>query len=467
MRQRSKCGFAFVVTVLVCAAPRSWAADRARISIAGIRGDADGAVAAQLASALCEANECVPGARVRRGGRLDFAAVKAERVDGVVFGTVAMTRRGTRLELALLKTSLRPQRTWVLPMDRSRRITAGALAAFALELQRAVAGSTPGAPSRAAPRPAAPPVRGGPAGAPAFASSPPRRRLPDAQRSPSAVTTAPSLSPERARPADPVRTGSTPDPVARPLATRAMGPGRGLGSLDLGTQVTRRDLDFQGLGKGTAKLQRYRANAIVSPCARLEVYPLARSESWGAGLALLGSYARSVGFESEQAALPGVRHATTLAELEVGAGWRLHPMATSRASIRPRIAWRTLSFVTKAAGGVIVPGLPDARLAGPSAGLDGELPLTGRIAILGSLAYTRWTTARDLVGGSAGFFRDGSAWAAAASAGLSVGLTGPLSLRVVAEYERTSYTLRGSTTYVATGATDRHLSGLGTVRWGF
>src|SRR5512133_1316698 len=108
MRNLREWTIALSVAAGLCGPAVSAAAERPRISIAGVRGDTGGTVAAELARALCTENGCVPAARVRRGGKLDFAAVKAERVAAVLFGTVATPRSGgRRLELALLTTSLR------------------------------------------------------------------------------------------------------------------------------------------------------------------------------------------------------------------------------------------------------------------------------------------------------------------------------------------------------------------------
>jgi hypothetical protein len=207
---------------------------------------------------------------------------------------------------------------------------------------------------------------------------------------------------------------------------------------------------------------------VAAPSARLEVYPLApSSDGWAAGLALLGAYARSFGFESKQGQTPGVTYPTTLQEIDLAVGWRFRPIESSRATLRPRVGWRWQSFVVKASGGSAIAGLPDAHLSGPSVGIDADVPLVGPVGLLASLAYTRWTTATDLVGGSPAFFSRGSAWAAGAEAGVSIALSGPVSLRLSAAYERTTYSVSGSSTYAATGATDAWLSGQGAIRIGF
>ena len=211
-----------------------------------------------------------------------------------------------------------------------------------------------------------------------------------------------------------------------------------------------------------------RANAIVAPAARVELYPLAlATDGWPADLAVFGEYARSVGFETGQAGTAGGRHDSVYSRLDVGAGWRFRPVASSPATVLARVSYRALSLAVKPAGGALIAGLPDADLAGPSVGLELAAPLSGRFGLLLGAAYTRWTRAKDLVAGDVAFFPDGSAYALDAEAGLSVELPGAVSLRVVGEYARTRYSLRGTSAYAATGATDRYVGGRTTLRLRF
>ena len=466
MRVLRGLGTALAAAAALCGPALAAGAERPRICIAGVRADAGGTVAAGLAGALCTENACVPAGRVRRGGKLDFAAVKDERVAAVLFGTVASARGGRRLELALLTSSLRPERTWVLPIGAGGRLAPKVLDALADDVRAAVRGApaTSRAPSGARPTPAAP--RRAEAAQGAERGPGPEGTAPQASRSKAVA----SLERSGSEPAPARRTAAAPAPDDTLRSRGAPSPraAGGLGAFDLGVQVVKRDLAFQGVGSGGGTLQRYQASAVPAPSARLEVYPFApSSDGWAAGLALLGAYARSFGFESKQAQTPGVTYPTTLQEIALGVGWRFRPVESSRATLRPRVGWRWESFVLKASGGGVIAGLPDAHLSGPSLGIDAEVPLAGPVGLIASAAYTRWTTATDLVGGSPAFFSSGSAWAAGAEAGLSVALRGPVSLRLTMAYERTAYTLSGSSTYSATGATDSHLSGQGAIRIGF
>jgi hypothetical protein len=217
--------------------------------------------------------------------------------------------------------------------------------------------------------------------------------------------------------------------------------------VDLGVDVTRRKLGYEG---GAGGLLGFSADAIVSPAVRVEVSPLAGSpDRWYAGLTAFGAYAHSVGLQTESA---GTKRDTAYSRLELGAGYRFRPVSSARTTLHARASYRTLSVEVSPRGAI--PALPDADLAGPSLGLDLEAPLGDRFALLAGGSYTRWLTARDLV--TDAWFPDGSAWAVDASAGVSVILRRSFSLRLLAAYDRTQYSL-SSATYPATGASDAYL----------
>jgi hypothetical protein len=460
--RESVCGAFVLVAVLLGAPAPALAGSGPRISIAGVRGDASGAVAGQLGDALCGVFECVPPVRVLRNGRLEFRAVKAEGVAGVLFGTVAHTKRRRSLELALLTTSLRPRQKWVFRLDQQRGFAAGALEALARDLRHQL-GRAPSVASAAAERrttmdPAAPPAARPP---PARAAEPPRApEKPQAVVEPPARTAAAvalTERPSRAA-AAPARSDPPREPPARgtPILPDPARPVRG--TLDVGVLVTQRKLAYEGVGAGTSTLQQFDASRIVSPYVRLELTPFsAAPDRWFTDIAVFAAYARSVGLETQESSAPGIRHATTFTQLEAGLGWRFRPLASSPAVLLPRGSYRRLSLAVRPAGGGRVAGLPDSELSGPSVRLDLEVPVGRRFGVLLGAGYTRWTTAKDLIGGDPAFFPDGSAHALDASAGGWLDVAGPLSLRILADYGSTSYSLRGSGAYVATGATDEYL----------
>lgn len=406
-----------------------------RIVVFGVRGGDGAAVAGQLTRGLCGDLACVPADRVRKGGKLDFATVRAERVDGVLFGSLA--RSGRLLQLALLTTSLRPDRTWALPLDAGGRISGQALAGLSAELRQLLGGAaTAAAPQReVAARAAAP------AGTPREEAAAEAAGVAEERRTAVAA----------ARPSVPA--GSPPRPPrAAPTDARAAR----LGAVDLGVDVLRRDLAYQGTSSGLGAPLKVAAPGVVSPGVRLEVTPLSGAAGrWYAGAAVFASYSRSVGFATQGPA-GGASHDTTVTRLELGVGLGFRPLASSALSVVPRLSYRTLSAEVSPAGAI--PGLPDTDLAGPRVGVDLEAPFAGRYAVLVGAGYTYWLQAKDLVG-SGGYFSSGSAFGLDASAGLSVVLRAPFSVRALVDYGRTSYSLSGTSAYHASGATDTFLGG--------
>lgn len=406
------------------------AAERTRIVMLGVRGDDGAAVASQLSQALCGARVCVPPDRVRRAGKLDFAAAKAQGVAGMLFGTVARQR----LQLALLVGSLSPQKTWSLPLERGGKLSAASVEGVSRDLDAllgAAAAPAPAAEARQAPRPVeAEAAR--PAAPTAGAESAP-------ERVPAAVSAPPRAPPRPAAPESPVAA-----PTVTPVRRAAV---------DVGVDFSQRKLSYSGTSTGSSTLLAYDASAIVSPVVRLEVSPLATSEGrWYSGATIFASGSRSFGLETEDATTAHKRHGTTLTKLEGGAGLRLRPSASWRGELLPRVSYRTVTL--KVSGGGIA-GLPDTDLAGPSVGVDLEAPLAGRFGVLAGASYTAWLQAKQLV---KGYFPSGSAYGLDGNVGVSARVSGPFSLRASLDYTRTTYSLSGTSAYRASGATDTYLT---------
>jgi hypothetical protein len=413
-----------LATAAIAAAAPARAAERARIAVYGVRGDGGGAIAGQLTRGLCGTFDCAQSDEVRRGGKLDFDAVREAGVDGVLFGTATRTGKSPRVAVALLTTSLTPARIWALPLDAHGNLAASTLSRFSGELRAELA-------SRATPR-------GG--RAPAVAEREP-------EPAPAAAPTPPPRSAASSRP-------SRRAPVAAtPVASARESRGGRIAALDVGFDLVQRKLSYSGAGAGGAQLLDYSASAIVSPMVRLEVAPVARSsEDWTRGLTIFGAYGHSVGLETE--APGGATHGTTYTRLEVGAGLRFWPIEASRASLLAGLSWQMVQVKVSPAGSI--PGLPDADLSGPRAGLSLEAPFGARYALLAGAGFTYWTSAKQLV---KTYFPSGSAWGVDAGAGLSVAVTGPFSVRALLQYARTSYKVSGASAYVATGATESYLGG--------
>lgn len=416
-----------------------------RISLAPVRGDASGAVTKRLRSVLCGEYECVPYSKVRTRGKLDFAKVEAQRVEGILAGTVATSRKtGKALEVALLKRSLRPVWKRSYPLTRGGALTQDSARDLADEIGNLLAGEQP--PRAEAPPPVAPP--------PAAPPPPPVAPAPVAELPP--VAAAPAAAP----PPRPEPPAAAPAKPAQAPAPKRAAPAPVV-ALEAGADLAQRTLEYQGVPAGASALRGFEATLVVSPRFRLELYPLSlATEGVFAGLGLFADYAFSVGLETKDPA-GGANHPTSFSRLGGGVLWRFHPVASSRFALIPALSYQQLKFTV---GGAPILGLPDADLSGWRGGIDAEIPVGDTVGILLGVGYVKWTTARDLL--DDGFFAGGSAYALEAEAGVSLRLGGAFSLRLLGAYSGTRYSLEASPggTYQATGATDQYLGGRAMLR---
>jgi hypothetical protein len=418
-----------------------------RISVAPVNGDKSGALTKQLRSLLCADYECVPYTKLRTSGKLDFKKAEALKVAGILVGTAATSRKGKFLELALLRRSLRPAWKGRYPLGKGGTLLRDSAAELSLDVADQLGGGRPPTP----PMEAAPPAAAAPA--PAVAPAP-------AAAAPAAPPAAPKPEPAAAAPEAPA-----PKPPAKPAAAPAAAAAQRekpppVVGVEAGVAFTQRQLSYEGAPAGSA-LRGLEANVIISPAFRLELYPLSlATQSALAGIGLFGEYAFSVGLTTQDPS-GGADHSTSFSRLGAGLLWRIEPAAGSRFALIPAVSYQSLKFTV---GGTPVPGLPDADLSGFKAGIDVEIPVGGAVAILLGAGYVYWTSAADLV--SDAFFPSGSAYAAEAQAGVSIGLGGAFSLRVLGDYSGTRYSLEPSPggTYQATGASDRYLGGRALLR---
>ena len=422
------------------------------ISVASVRGDTKAAVTKQLGSILCSSYECVPISRVRTGGKIDFAKVKAQKVAGIVAGTVTGAKGGGKmLQLALLTRSLDPVWTKSYPLTGKGTLSRDSAVDLAGELDAQLGGA---ALPPAAPAPVAPP--------PPAAAAPP-----------AAVAVAPAVSaapPPAPAPAEAKPTPPPAQPSAKAPASSAAAPGktgakaRLVAAVEAGVDLLQRKLSYEGVPAGSSSLLGYEANLIVSPSLRVEFYPVSLlTEGALAGLGLTADYAFSVGLTTKDPS-GGAEHSTSFTRLGAGLCWRLHLSPSSRFALVPSVSYQQWKFTVQPVNGVPIQGLPDANLSGVRAAVNAEIPVGDAVSIPLGIGYVYWTTAKDLVGD--GFFPSGSAYALEAEAGVSVALGGWLSLRVLAEYSGTHYSLDPdpSGTYQASGATDRYLGGKAMLR---
>lgn len=404
-------GRALLLGALVLSLAAPAAAAPPRIAIARVKGDASGGVARQLVSALCTAQRCVPG--LGDGSRARLARIRKRGVEAAVLA--ALRRTGDRREVAvtLVSSGGRTLQTWRLPLGQNRRIPSYRLGAFAEDVQFIL---RPGSrsPSRSLPPPAPLPRR----------PDPPAPAAEQAEREPLFADDAPGRASPEARPAlEPrVEELSLTDVVTvsrgRPEASTSERPWEsppqqsepawdGGGErpptlvVDAMVETARHALSFPS---GKTVPVGYVVNLYAVPRLRLE----------GPALAGLVEELTPLRAFADVAYIPAVNvpsdaRTMRVAYLRVRAG-ALWPLRLERGLVlRPALTLEVERMSIRVDGGARFPSLPDTALAGPSLGLDLELPLgaTDFTLLAGSRAIW-WLQAGELAGG-AGYFPGGRA----------------------------------------------------------
>ncbi|HET6437057.1 MAG TPA: hypothetical protein VFG59_03280, partial [Anaeromyxobacter sp.] len=262
----------------------------------------------------------------------------------------------------------------------------------------------------------------------------------------------PVVQPEPQKPAAP------PPPPARPPPS---GEGPLRVAIEAGIWFTGRHLSYSGADNTGASipLRTFSASAILVPRLRLEVYPAAFAGAGRlfSGIGLRLDAGQSVGLKVKPpSGTGGGNKAANLRTLEADLVWRLQPFSGSRFAFTPALGYRSVTLTTSGNIG----GLPDAKLAGYELRMDLEAPLGSSFAILGGGGYTLWTSKKDMVSGD--FFGSGSARGYELEGGLSYRVYGPISVRLLAEYQSTSYSgLKHPATGLGTasGASDTYFGG--------
>ena len=394
------------------------AAAAPRLAVAPVRSAPRGLLDAQLAAALCGDGRCVAGALT--GPRPDLARARRLGADAALLGSVWRERGGLVLSLALFTEGRRPARTWVLPLADGRTLDAAQVARLRADVAAAL-GWTVAVP--VTPRATSTPAQA-PAPAPTAAAAPPQATAP-------APPPAPALAPTPTAAAAPAPT-SPPAPQAGPVQRGSPAPDAPWAALEAGIAPSRQALAFPG---GATSPVGYEVTLPAQPLLRLELSPFAPGGGplAGAGLFAEGAWLGGIPFPS------GTRtHRATSWRLRAGLAWRL-PLARWLA-VTPDLAWEQETFVVGRADGIKVPGLPDSRLAGASAGLAAEVPLGDRASLLLSGRGTWWLQAGDLAGGAT-FYPGGRATGLAAEGGAAVRLAGPLSVRLLGTWSATRWRL--------------------------
>lgn len=404
-----------------------------KLAIGSLRGDAS-RVRRQLLLQLCGPHDCVAASRLTTGGHPDPQKLQRQGVAGFLRGAVTGEPGEQHLTLQLTtpaSTGRAPVHTWKFKLTPDGRLHLGTLERFATELDAALLGAAPSAPAA----PVAPPPRAQPAPPP---PPPPVAAPPPAEEAPKPPP-APPPQPKHAAPA--------------PENLRA--------AVEAGLWLTSRHLSYGG---GSSGLRTFDASAIFVPRLRLEVYPAAWAGAppLAAGIGLYLDYGHSIGLKvNPPSGNTEGAHEASLSMLDLGLAWRVRPISGSRFTLVPAVGYRSLQLVTSAKNGVTIDGLPDAKLSGYELRLDLEAPVGGRFGVLGGAGYTLWTSAKDLVKGS-GYFGTGSARDLQVDAGISYAFWGPLSARLLLDYQSTGYSSLGNPGTAgmsASSATDTYLGG--------
>jgi hypothetical protein len=434
-----------VLAALLSAAlalPTAAAAAPRRISIGPVTGDRSAALSTQLAETLCGTFECVLWPRIATAGRPDAAKLRRARVDGVLTGAV----RGSRVSVVLSGPAGALDR-WAFDLGPGRRLRGEALDRIAADVGRRLA------PPRAAPPP------------PAAAQAPAPDAAPSPPQPPAKVMRPPEPPPQAVPPRTPAPGAAGPrlDPPAPPPRRpppAAPRPSQPRIALELGGFWSSRSLTFGGAAPGAGTLFEFDASAILGPRGRLELYPAAGLTTGpAAGLGVFAEAARSIGLTTEPPG-GGDDRDSVYSRVSAGVLWRV-PLG-GRVWLVPSLAYDSLKLRVDPE----IPGLPEADLSGFAAKVGGELRALARVKVLLAVGYVRWVTARDLVEGDVAYFPGGSASALETEAGADVALSGPFSIRVLAQLSNTSYDLDADPTgtYVASDATDRFVSAHASLR---
>jgi len=425
-----------------------------RLAIGAVTGTRSAPVTRQIAQALCAEFSCVSRSRAVTRGRVDSSKMKRNGVAGLVFGSISRAGRGPSLWIELA-TASGGRQSWKLPLT-----SAGILSPSSLgELTDGIHSELGGHPEAAttvppAAPPAAPPPEAPPAPPAAEEAAPP---------APAPVASAPAPAPPPAA----VPAPEPPPPPPAPAVARREPPPRPeeykkqpFLTLEAGGFATSRNHSYSGVPSGGTAPSGYSVTIAAGPWVGAELFPLALgTQGLASGIGVFANYATSLGLNTN---VSGTSTSTSLWWLRAGAEWRLRPIYGSDFAIVPAVAYLTQNFSLSPS----FVGLPNSSLSGIEGSLRLEIPILRWLSLLAGGSYVSWSSTGQLVGNSS-FYTSGSAWALEAEAGLSLRLFGPLCLRGLWVFNTTSYTLKTSSVYQASGATDQYNGGRLTLFVGF
>jgi hypothetical protein len=452
--------WAVLATVgLATAALAQGAGTPPKISVAPVHGDKNNAVGSQLNAALCKVYDCVPFAKVSTNKKPDWKKAKRAGVAAVITTSITRTKKGYTAGVALLMGPSRPKQTWSLPLTSHRNLSGAELKQVvhetgpSLGLSEDVGGAAAIAATESARTPPAPVASNTPS-SPMATEPPPPETMP--------ILPPPGGPGDRTLADTPVTVDATP-------STNVAGVrGQPLFTVEVGGDFLNRYLSYTP--DGTPLLLTYKANLIGMGYAGIELFPFAKTGSFLAGLGIFGNYTFSLGLKSQQpTGGNGASDASSFTMLSAGLQARIRPIRYSDFAIVIPVAFRTYHFAVDNAAADF-PHLPTQSLVGGSAGLKLEIPLGSWFVLLFGADYVIWFQQRQLIANSnPTYFPSGSAGALELEAGFGIYIIGPLSIRLLAQYSSTNYSLDvdPTGTYSATGATDRLFGGRATVRLEF
>jgi|GEM_PF-6063812 len=414
-----------------------------RLVVDQIRGGSN-ALQRQLVRALCGQVPCVPRAQVTTRGRID--ARKLARARALV---LTGRETGKRSRSVTLRLETRPGHSlgrYSFPVGR-RGLSKGALATLEDAVQKAL-GTQPPAATPLTPAP--PPRVPGPAEAKA-----PAARAPAAE-------SAPQPRNPRARPPSPAAPAleGTEGGTALAEATPAPGTALPLFAIELGVSGVNVSHEYSDLS--TQNLRGYSADLALVPRARLETFPLARSEGFVRGFGLEAEAQLAVGLHS--AVEGGPEHDTTYRVLDGVLKYRWQSEGGFR--VEPLVGYRLSTFRVEPVNGASITGLPTLDYDGLELGVGLGYDL-GRVLLLARARFLPLMASGEVL--STDYFDSGSLWGVDLEAGFGIRLFAGLSVRVMGEYTRYHFSFRTQPgdVFQATGATSRYAGGRVMLRYDF
>jgi hypothetical protein len=425
--------------VLLCLV--TTAAFAQRVAIPPFSGPKAAVSRTQLVTALCDAADCVPAAKVTSKGKPDWKKANSELVTLFVTGKVSKKGKSLSVELALLSKGGSPKKK-SFALETSGKLSAKSLrsATEFLNVERPASPDSVGPPLEESPSPEL------------------QTRVPEPAPSKPAPKTA-AVKPTR----DSIEVVNLP-PVRE--SQGAGGKPKFL-LIDVGADIVTRKLSYAGIE--TQNLRRYDLPPVGQPSFGLKFYPLALiTDGVISGLGLEGQMAFATWVKSVVDQSPAASYETSLFRVDAGLRFDLVPVKSFPLTISPYagLRWQAFTLAASAQGPLL--GLPNVSYLGLHAGLGLEVPIiVGRLSAFGRVGIIPVFQSGDIV--SASYFPKGSNFGFDINGGLAVTVI-PL-VQIRASFQYTQYSLTFQTapgdTYIAKSASDVYLGGNIGLRFSF